>query len=142
MWGVLPVRPVAGRFTEGLVVAGRFTEGLLVLGRGTAPPPELPAGLAAGGGAGLGAGAAAVAGLAGGGAFLLSAPARVPTHRTPATISATEPFLMVLRITGMVIGYPFLSRSLSVAPHFGFADAYSMLLTFPLVKVTFIFMSV
>ena len=68
--------------------------------------------------------------------------ARAPTHRNPATISATEPFLMVLQIIGMVIGYPILSRSLSSALLFGSVGAYSMLLTFPLVKVTFIFRSV
>ena len=57
-------------------------------------------------------------------------------------MSAAEAFLIALRVISLIIRLTVLSRSWRSAHRFGIARTYSMALTFPLVKVTFILRSV
>ena len=90
---------VVGRVPPPLVV-GPWLAGPLAVGPCVAPPPEFPAGRAAGA-----AGLAAGAGLAGAGAGFLSvaALAMLPNPNIPAKISSAEPFLIILRRIGLLI---------------------------------------
>ncbi len=96
------------------------------------PPAPPPAGLEAGLAAGLAAGAAFA-----GAAFLFSAPAlAMPTApSSPARAIAAEPYLNVLQRSRIVICI--LISVSGRGPLLNARTTYSTLLTFPLVKVTF-----
>jgi hypothetical protein len=121
--------PVVGRLKAGPPAAGRLADGSRI----AAPPPGLPP-------AGCEAGLAADSDLAGAGGlgFLLSsALARVPTPRSPATISTTELLLMTLRKIDMLIEFSTLFIC-KAARHLAGTDNDSTSLTFLFLKVTLI----
>jgi hypothetical protein len=125
---------VVGRFAEGAMVAGRLADGA-VLGLCMAPPPEFPAGRAAGA-AGLAAGAA-FAGAGAGAVFLSPAAlAMLAAPRSAEKINAVEPTRRVLRRLGMLIESSFSFQFVGRAAY-RLRVHYSTLLTFPLMKVTF-----
>jgi hypothetical protein len=123
---------VAGWLADGPLLAGWLADGPAALGPWVAPPPELPDGLEEG------AGRDVAAGLAGAGVdagFLVSAAAAATAIalRSAPRMIALNPILRVFRLLGILIKSSFLAEFAPSRLH----GNYSTLLTFPLVKVTF-----